>query len=91
MCKFSCTKQSLLAKHMYRNHDGLAPKLNCVCKLFDYTCSIKKVLAMHMHKEHNGEAHVQKSCNICPFPSDLSDVLKNHIDRKHICIKKVVM
>ena len=43
---------------------------------------------MHMHKEHNGAAPLQKSCNICPFTSHLSDVLKNHIERKHLCIEE---
>ena len=43
---------------------------------------------MHMHKEQNGAAPVQKSCNMCLFTTHLSDVLKNHIDRKHICINK---
>ena len=43
---------------------------------------------MHMNKEHNGAAPLQKSCNICPFISHLSDVLKNHIKRKHLCIEK---
>ena len=43
---------------------------------------------MHMHNEHNGAAPLQKSCNIGPFTSHLSDVLKNHIDRKHLCIEE---
>ena len=73
---------------MYRKHDGLSPRPNHVCKLSDYTCSIKQVLAMHMHNEHNGAAPLQKSCNIGPFTSHLSDVLKNHIDRKHLCIEE---
>ena len=71
-----------------QKHDGLSPKPNHVCKLCDYTCSIKQVLAMHMNKEHNGAAPLQKSCNIGPFISHLSGVLKNHIKRKHQCIEK---
>ena len=73
---------------MYRKHDGLSPRPNNVCKLCDYTWSIKQVIAMHMHNEHNGTAPLQKSCNIGPFTSHLSDVLKNHIDRKHLCIEE---
>ena len=74
VCKFSCTKDSLLTKHMYKKHDGLAPKPNHVFKLCDYTYSIKQVSAIHMHKEHDGAAPVQMSCNMCPFTSHLSDV-----------------
>ena len=43
---------------------------------------------MHMHMEHNGAAPVQKSCNMFLFTSQLSPILNNHIDRKHIGIKK---
>ena len=76
---------SLLAKHMYRNHDSLVPKPNHEC---DNTFLIKEVLAMHMHKEHNGVAPFQNSCDMCLFTSHLSGVLKNHINRKHLGLLK---
>ena len=87
-CKFSCTKESVFAKHMYRKHDGLVSKPNHECKICAYTCSIKQVLSMHMHKEHNGAAPVQKSSDMCLFTSHLSHILKNPIDRKHLGILK---
>ena len=43
---------------------------------------------MHMHKVHKGAAPFNKSCNMCLFTSHLSRVLKNHINRKHLCILK---
>ena len=43
---------------------------------------------MHMYKEHTYAAPVQKSCNMGPFTSHLSDVLKNHIDRKYLWIEE---
>ena len=43
---------------------------------------------MHMNKEHNGVAPVQKSFDMCSLTFHLSHVLKNHIDRKHLSIKK---
>ena len=41
-----------------------------------------------MHKEYNGAAPVQKSCYMSLFTSYLSGVLKNHIDRKQLCIEE---
>ena len=48
------------------------------------------VLAMHMQKERNCAAHVKKSCDMCSFTSHLSCVLKNHIERKHLGILKIL-
>ena len=78
LCRYVSKFNQSLTEHVSAMHE----KVKQACKFCDYTSTHKGSISNHMRKTHGNKK--QKKCLECTYETFSNDMLKNHINGKHL-------